>query len=230
MRDGRRIVDTDTHQMEPADVWVEWIAPAFRDRAPRLQPGGRSNLVEGETLTAEGKYPFHSPEFIAALARGMQRFQAAREAGFSPASRLADMDAEGVDVQIIYPTVGGQLLGREFKDPELLAACCRAYNDWSAAYCDAAPARLRWAAMLPLQAPALAIAEARSRSMSVRIRSRDGTSTIATTSRSGPRSSGSRVRSASTTRDRRTSRPTASGWTRTRPGTSSRIRSRRWAR
>jgi uncharacterized protein len=161
MRDGRRIVDTDTHQMEPADVWVDWIAPEFRDRAPRLQPGGRSNLVEGETLTAEGKYPFHSPEFLAALARGMQRFQAAREAGFSPASRLADMDAEGVDVQIIYPTVGGQLLGREFKDPELLAACCRAYNDWSAAYCAAAPARLRWAAMLPLQAPALAIAEAR---------------------------------------------------------------------
>src|SRR5262249_33738974 len=34
-------------------------------------------------------------------------------------------------------------------------------NDWSAGYCDAAPARLRWAAMLPLQAPALAIAEAR---------------------------------------------------------------------
>src|SRR5689334_14688433 len=161
MRDGRRIVDTDTHQMEPADVWVDWIAPEFRDRAPCLRPGGRSNLVEGESLTAEGKYPFHSPEFIAALARGMQRFQAAREAGFSPASRLADMDAEGVDVQIIYPTVGGQLLGREFKDPELLAACCRAYNDWSAAYCDAAPARLRWAAMLPLQAPALAIAEAR---------------------------------------------------------------------
>ena len=161
MRDGRKIVDTDTHQMEPAHVWERYIAPEFRDRAPRLQPGSRSNLVEGESLTAEDKYPFHSPEFIAALMRGLERFQTAREAGFSPASRLADMDREGVDVQIIYPTVGGQLLGREFKDPALLAACCRAYNVWSAEYCSASPERLRWAAMLSLQDIELAVAEAR---------------------------------------------------------------------
>jgi predicted TIM-barrel fold metal-dependent hydrolase len=71
------------------------------------------------------------------------------------------MDSQGVDVQVLYPTVGGQLLGREFRDPELLAACCRAYNDWSAEYCRAAPRRLRWAAMLPVQAVDLAIEEAR---------------------------------------------------------------------
>ena len=146
MRDGRRILDADTHQMEPADMWERYIAPEFRARAPRLQPGGRENLVEGEPLTAEGKYPFHTPDFIAALMKGMQRFLAAREAGFSPQSRLADMNREGVDVQVLYPTVGGQLLGREFKDPALLAACCRAYNDWSAEYSATAPERLRWAA------------------------------------------------------------------------------------
>jgi predicted TIM-barrel fold metal-dependent hydrolase len=161
MRDGLRIVDTDCHQMEPADVWTRWIVPEFRERAPQLVPGGRENLVEGEPLTAEGKYPFHTPEFIAALLRGMQRFESARAAGFDAPSRLADMDREGVDVQILYPTVGGQLLGREFRDPALLAACCRAYNEWSADYCAAAPTRLRWAAMLPLQEPTLAIEEAR---------------------------------------------------------------------
>jgi predicted TIM-barrel fold metal-dependent hydrolase len=159
MRDGLRIVDTDCHQMEPAEVWERWIVPEFRDRAPRLQPGSRANLVEDEPLTAEDKYPFHTPDFIAALLRGMQRFEAARETGFSAASRLADMDRSSVDVQVLYPTVGGQLLGREFRDPALLAACCRAYNDWSADYCSAAPDRLRWAAMLPLQDPALAVAE-----------------------------------------------------------------------
>jgi predicted TIM-barrel fold metal-dependent hydrolase len=164
MRNGRRIVDTDTHQMEPTEMWAERIDPAFRDRAPRREKHGAipTMVVEGEPFTVEhGRYPFASPEFLAALARGMQRFQSAREAGFSAASRLADMDAEGVDVQIIYPTSGGQMLGREFRDPELLAACCRAYNDWSADYCDAAPARLRWAAILPFQSPALAVEEAR---------------------------------------------------------------------
>ncbi len=81
----------------------------------------------------------------------MKRFERTKKAGYSAQARLTDMDEEGVDVQIIYPTVGGQLLGREFHDTELLAACCRAYNDWSAQYCSAAPDRLRWAAMLPLQ-------------------------------------------------------------------------------
>ena len=164
MREGRQVLDTDTHQMEPATIWQEYIDPAFRDDAPRVQDAGprKTMVVEGEPLTAEeGKYPFNSPQFLAALTRGMERFKKAREAGFNVESRLRDMDEEGVDVQIIYPTVGGQLLGREFRNPELLAACCRAYNRWTAEYCSASPERLRWAAMLPRQEPALAIEEAR---------------------------------------------------------------------
>jgi predicted TIM-barrel fold metal-dependent hydrolase len=158
-----RILDADTHQMEPPDLWATRLEPDFRDRAPaRGTYQGRAQLmVEGETVTSEGKYPFSTPEFQAALVRGLQRFSRAREARFSAASRLADMDAEAVDAQVIYPTVGGQLLGREYRDAELLAAICRTYNDWSAEYCAAAPERLRWAAMLPVQDATLAVAEAK---------------------------------------------------------------------
>jgi len=164
MRDGLRIADVDCHQMEPATIWRDYIDARFRGREPRAEAvgGRRTMVVEDEPLTAEqGKYPMASPEFQAALHKGMQRFSRAAEARFSPASRLLDMDEEGVDVQVLYPTVGGQLLGREFRDPELLAACCRAYNDWSAEYASAEPERIRWAAMLPLQEPTLALEEAR---------------------------------------------------------------------
>ncbi len=158
-----RILDADCHQMEPSDLFETRLEPSLRDRAPRRERHeGRAQLmVEGETVTSEAKYPFSAPEFQAALVRGMERFSRAREGRFSAASRLADMDAEGVDVQVIYPTVGGQLLGREYRDGALLAACCRAYNEWSAEYCSAAPERLRWAAMLPVQDTALALEEAR---------------------------------------------------------------------
>jgi predicted TIM-barrel fold metal-dependent hydrolase len=151
--------------MEPPGMWERYIAAPFKDRAPRraAERGQaiQAMMVEGESLTAEGKYPFSTPDFLAALLRGMQRFERARSAAFSAASRLADMNEHGVAVQILYPTVGGQLLGREFRDSELLDACCRAYNDWTAEYCAAAPARLRWAAMLPLQDVERSIAEAR---------------------------------------------------------------------
>ncbi len=165
MRKGWKIVDTDTHQMEPEWIWEKYIDDRFKSAAPRTgaTPAGRRTImVEGESLTAEeGKYPFAAPEFLAAVAKAMQRFERARKSGFSAEARLADMDEEGVDVQIMYPTVGGQMLGREFRDTALLAACCAAYNNWSCEYCRKAPERLRFAAMLPLQDVASAIAEAR---------------------------------------------------------------------
>ena len=162
MRDGYKILDADCHQMEPPSMWQEYIDPAFQDRAPvRAEGSSRTMMVEGESLVSEGKYPFSTPEFLAAIGRGMERFKRLREARFSPEARLLDMDESGTDVQILYPTVGGQLLGRQFRDPELLLACCRAYNDWSREYCERDPARLRWAAMLPLQEPDLALEEIR---------------------------------------------------------------------
>src|SRR5262245_30457212 len=163
MKHGLRIADTDAHHIEPAEIWRDYIAPEFRERAPRiLDVEGRPTLtVEGESFVSEKKYPMSSPEFLKAALGAMARFKRAADAGYSSGSRLEDMDEQGVDVQVLFPTTGGQMLGREFRDPELLAACCAAYNDWSAQYCEKAPERLRWAAMLPLQAVDLAIEEAR---------------------------------------------------------------------
>lgn len=164
MRGSFRILDTDAHQMEPVDLWRNWIDPAFADRAPAIGDygsGRKGLMVEGEPITNQhGAYPMDAKEFLDAAARAMRRFERTRKAGYSPASRLVDMDEEGVDAQVIYPTVGGQILGKPFRDPELLAAICRAYNDWSLDYCSAAPRRLLMAAMLPVQAPDLAVAEA----------------------------------------------------------------------
>lgn len=165
MRNGFRVLDTDAHQMEPPSIWADYMDPAFRQRAPRLEDvgGGRMVMcVEGEPITKQhGNYPMHSKEFHEATAKSMKKHAESRAEGFAPAARVRDMDAQGVDAQVLYPTVGGQMLGREFQDPELLAAVCRAYNNWSLEYCAHAPRRLRMAAMLPLQAPDLAVEEAR---------------------------------------------------------------------
>ncbi len=120
MLEGFKIVDTDCHQIEPPTMWEEYIDPVFRDRAPRPEQVGarRGIVVEGKSLTnEEGKYPMSPPEFLAAVAKGMERFERARVAGFDAKSRLQDMDEHGVDVQVIYPTSGGQLLCKPFADP-----------------------------------------------------------------------------------------------------------------
>ncbi|MEE2784778.1 MAG: amidohydrolase family protein [Pseudomonadota bacterium] len=163
MRNGYKVLDTDAHQMEPASIWADYMDENFKDRAPcqgDLGNGERGMLCEGEPIAKQdGSYPMHSEEFLQAARKAMERFGRARKQGFSAASRLEDMEEEGVDAQVIYPTVGGQILGKPFKDPELLHAVCRAYNDWSLEYCATDGARLRMAAMLPVQAPDLAVEE-----------------------------------------------------------------------
>ena len=103
MRNGTYVVDADAHQMEPPDFFLEWIDPAFLDRAPRLQKleSGRRYVVEGKPFTYEhGKYPMAAPEFLQVAKKARDRFAGAAKTGFSPAKRVEDMDSEGVDVQI----------------------------------------------------------------------------------------------------------------------------------
>ncbi|MFN0092049.1 MAG: amidohydrolase family protein [Acidimicrobiales bacterium] len=166
MRDGFKIIDTDAHMMEPEWLWERYTEEAYRDRSPRMgnapDSGRRTFLVEGESFTREkGKYPMAAPAFLQAVKQGMKRFSRAAKEGFSAPSRLQDMDEQGVDVQILYPTHTGQMLARDFADTGLLAACVRAYNNWACEYASADPDRLRWAAALPMQDPAEAIIEAK---------------------------------------------------------------------
>ena len=56
------------------------------------------------------------------------------------------MDIDGIDVSIVYPTVG--LMLYKVPDSELLASNCRIYNDWVGEFCRAVPKRLKGIAML----------------------------------------------------------------------------------
>ena len=35
---GFKVMDSDIHVLEPHDLWVRYMEPAFRDRAPRFAP------------------------------------------------------------------------------------------------------------------------------------------------------------------------------------------------
>jgi predicted TIM-barrel fold metal-dependent hydrolase len=64
--------------------------------------------------------------------------------------RLADMDAEGIDIQVLY---GGLIIGlTSYDDAGFALDVARAYNDWLLAKaCGHAPARLKAVAAVPLQ-------------------------------------------------------------------------------
>lgn len=52
---GGRVVDADGHVLEPADTWVKYLEPSFRDRAIRIahDADGYEVLVSGEDAMTE---------------------------------------------------------------------------------------------------------------------------------------------------------------------------------
>jgi predicted TIM-barrel fold metal-dependent hydrolase len=86
-------------------------------------------------------------------------FAEAIAADFDPASNLRDMDREGVDVAVLFPTLGLYIMWRDDIEPTFSAAICRAYNTWLSEYCQYDPQRLYGAMLIPLQDPELAVEE-----------------------------------------------------------------------
>jgi predicted TIM-barrel fold metal-dependent hydrolase len=137
------VIDADAHVNENPLAWTElgdehpgWLGAA--------KSGGRwVALVEGKLFpTQEGRgcgVPIDSATSgaCAAGAADLDR-------------RLADMDAEGIDVQVLY---GGLAIGvTSYRDAGFALDFARAYNDWLLSkVCGHNPTRLKGVATVPLQ-------------------------------------------------------------------------------
>lgn len=136
MRDHYRVLDADSHVMEPGGLFGDAVEP------------GRSVL--------------DLPSTTPVLLRGrLDRIADQVQHGFDAASYLRAMDAEGIDAAVLYPSLG---LWVPFQ-PELDAAAgsraCETYNEWVAEYCSHAPGRLAAAAIVPTIDPQRAARTAR---------------------------------------------------------------------
>lgn len=75
-------------------------------------------------------------------------------------SHVRAMDVEGVDIAVLYGTHGRHVHMRDDLDPALADALARAHNDWTRAFCDADPKRLRFAAQIAFHDVKFAVSEA----------------------------------------------------------------------
>ena len=145
-----RVISSDNHVFEPPDLWTTRIEPRYRDRCPRVMDteGGPMWFVEDRKQQGfgQGTQPgmrFDEPE-------NMTRFgewEEVRPGGYDPVEAVKDLDIDGVDVSITYPSIG-LFLYCTTRDSELFTAICRTYNDWLGEFCNAAPDRLKGIAML----------------------------------------------------------------------------------
>jgi predicted TIM-barrel fold metal-dependent hydrolase len=161
MKDGFKILDSDMHLREPADLWDKYMEPEWRDRAPKiLSSTARSSamvLIEGKIL--QGYKPSYRGGIFDAT-RIDEEIADYRAHGFDAKTQLQAMDREGLDVAALYPSIGLGIMMRDDMDPKLAAAIARAYNNWLYDFCQTDPMRLKGVAMLPLHDPNEAVNEA----------------------------------------------------------------------
>ena len=161
MKDGFKILDSDMHLREPADLWDKYMDPEWRDRAPKiLSSTARSSamvLIEGKIL--QGYKPSYRGGIFDAT-RIDEEIADYRAQGFDAKTQLQAMDREGLDVAALYPSIGLGIMMRDDMDPKLAAAIARAYNNWLYDFCQTDPKRLKGVAMLPLHDPNEAVKEA----------------------------------------------------------------------
>jgi predicted TIM-barrel fold metal-dependent hydrolase len=142
------VVSADSHVNAPPDMWRDYLAAEFRDRAPvveRTDEGdfevfeGRRRPMTGLTAAA-GRRP---EEYTMTV----RRFDEVRPGGWSPEPRIEDQDIDGVDAEVIFGAPAGAPLRSE--DPALARASYSAYNNWLADFCSYAPSRLIGIAYIP---------------------------------------------------------------------------------
>lgn len=128
------LISVDDHVQETPDLWTSRMSKGqWGDRIPHLQDqedGSQVWLVDGQKLNMEGVAS--AGALMADRNQEPQRWDEVPRAAYLPSERLRAMDADGVDYQVLYPTVpgvSGEVFGR-IVDPDLELACVQAYNDW----------------------------------------------------------------------------------------------------
>src|SRR4029077_15753774 len=161
MKDGFKIMDSDMHLREPADLWDKYMEPEWRERAPKvLSSTARSSamvMIEGKIL--RGYQPTYRGGIFDAT-RIDKEIADYPAQGFDAKTRLEAVDREGLDVAALYPSIGLGIMMRDDMDPKLAAAIARAYNNWPYAFCQTGTKRLKGVGMIPLHDPNEAVKEA----------------------------------------------------------------------
>src|SRR3974390_2060817 len=146
------------HVVEPESAWSD-LPDAVRPRIAADASGYEHVVVADTEVLAVPLGTLARPESTFDDPSAFRPLSHAAPGVADPVARLADMDAEGIDQAVLYPTIG--LYFSVVPAPSAADALARAYNDWLAGYCAADARRLFGAAMLPLQDPGRAARELR---------------------------------------------------------------------
>ena len=114
------MASTDGHVQEPSDLWATRMEAKYRDRVPGVKvdaDGTKHQKTEGFRPLRLRDIKFEGED------------QLRNQSGKTPQERLADLEMDGVDCEVLFPNKGLTIWATP--DPLFSQAMCRVYNEWA---------------------------------------------------------------------------------------------------
>lgn len=154
------VISSDSHVLEPHDLWQSYMPREYAGRAPRLVHEETTDRIvcEGAAQVPVGLLAgcFRADEEVRVEGRWDEDVP---RSGYDPDARIADMERDGVLAEVVFPTVAMHFYPIE--DAGFQWELFKAYNTWVADFCKARPGRLKGIGMLNHEDVAAAVAELR---------------------------------------------------------------------
>ena len=157
---GFRVADSDMHVLEPPDLWQRYIDPVWKHVAPtgltEIKRDMRVKVKSHVMLRLGPSRPLSSTAGSPWQAAQDALYARAEARVWDATSQKEAMDAEGLDVAVLFPSRGlfvlgldtPQVVGTDGLEPALAAAIARAYNDWLRDFCAEHPRAFLGAGMV----------------------------------------------------------------------------------
>ena len=159
-KNGYKVLDSDLHVLEPADLYTTYMDPRWGDRIPRgKRPypygGVRYTTAQGERIRRT--QATSTPDIDSQVAH---RFTVGSDQDFNSASQLQAMEMEGIGCgrHVSAPSPSTQTTPTNRSTP---TTSTRAWNDWITDFCKEDPARMKAAGLITLHDATLAAQELR---------------------------------------------------------------------
>jgi uncharacterized protein len=147
-----RYIDSDGHILEPPTGMLEFAPESYRERIWHVETDADGkdyvlfNGVRHQSTGLGGTAGF-SDEDVERVRSGEITYSQTRPSGWTAELRLRDMDMDGIEVSVLYPT---SMLGlQSLRDVEFGRVQARVYNQWCSAHLSDGKGRLFGAGALP---------------------------------------------------------------------------------
>ena len=143
------VISSDSHVVEPVDLWTSRLDPKYQDRGPyvKSQKGEDRWFIDGDYdmgsigFHVQAGQRYEDPSKLTSIGSRDEM-----PGGYDADQRLRDMQMDGVDGDILYPSIALRMF--RYPDTGMLSDIFRCYNDWLSEFCSSYPHILKGIAMI----------------------------------------------------------------------------------